>query len=60
LYALILSGTQARQDTTAKQDAKDAGSEAKQAVKKTGSAAKKETKKVVNPSEKKPSDTTAK
>jgi hypothetical protein len=29
LYALILGGVEARQDTTAKQDAKDAGSDTK-------------------------------
>jgi hypothetical protein len=59
-YALILGGVQARQDTTAKQDAKDAGSDTSQAAKKTGSATKKTAKKAVGDSDKKPGDTTAK
>jgi hypothetical protein len=40
----------ARQDTTPKQDIKDAGKSTKKAVKKTGSATKKESKKVVHKS----------
>ena len=46
--SFALGGTQ--QDTTPKQDIKDAGSSTKNAAKKTGSATKKETKKVVNKS----------
>ena len=48
-----------QQDTTAKQDTKDAGTSAKNAAKKTGSATKKETKKVVDGSDapKKPETT---
>jgi hypothetical protein len=42
-----------QEDTSAKQDIKDAGHSTKRAVKKTGSATKKETKKVVNTSAKK-------
>ena len=60
LYALFLGGAQARQDTTAKQDAKTAVSDTKAAAKKTGSATKKETKKAVGSPDKKPADTTAK
>lgn len=40
----------ARQDTTPKEDIKDAGKSTKNAAKKTGSATKKESKKVVNKS----------
>jgi hypothetical protein len=53
LLALHLTPVLARaaqQDTTPKQDIKDAGSSAKNAAKKTGSATKKESKKVVNKS----------
>ena len=50
-----------QQDTTAKQDTKDAGTSAKNAAKKTGSATKKETKKVVDGSDaSKEPDTTPK
>ena len=50
--ALTPSFTTAKpqQDTTPKQDIKEAGSSTKNAVKKTGSATKKETKKAVNKS----------
>ena len=44
------TGLAARQDTTPKEDIKDAGKSTKNAAKKTGSATKKETKKVVNKS----------
>lgn len=51
LTPLIVSATPgARQETTPKQDIKDAGKSTKRAVKKTGSATKKETKKIVNKS----------
>jgi hypothetical protein len=49
-------GLAARQDTTPKEDIKDAGKSTKNAAKKTGSATKKETKKVVNKSAQKTKD----
>jgi hypothetical protein len=52
--SVVRAAPRARQeDTSAKQDIKDAGHSTKRAVKKTGSATKKETKKVVNKSAKK-------
>ncbi len=51
--AVSAAHRQAQQETTPKQDIKDAGSSAKDSAKKTGSATKKETKKVVNKSAKK-------
>jgi hypothetical protein len=55
----VLASNLLQQDTSAKQDAKDAGASTKNAAKKTGSATKKETKKVVDDSDasKKPETT---
>jgi hypothetical protein len=55
----VLASHLLQQETTAKQDTKDAGTSAKNAAKKTGSATKKETKKVVDGSDapKKPETT---
>jgi hypothetical protein len=55
----VLTLLPSQQDTTAKQDTKDAGTSAKNAAKKTGSATKKETEKVVDGSDapKKPETT---
>jgi vacuolar-type H+-ATPase subunit H len=53
LTATVSDARQVQQDTTPKQDIKDAGSSAKDSAKKTGSATKKETKKVINKSAKK-------
>lgn len=55
----VLASNPSQQETTAKQDAKDAGASTKNAAKKTGSATKKETKKVVDGSDtsKKPETT---
>ena len=51
LATLSVSGAPgARQDSTPKEDIKDAGKSTKNAVKKTGSATKKESKKVVHKS----------
>jgi hypothetical protein len=54
MTSVVRAAPRARQeDTSAKQDIKDAGHSTKRAVKKTGSATKKESKKVVNKSAKK-------
>jgi hypothetical protein len=46
--ALTTTAAQSQDDTTAKQDAKDAGRDTKDAAKKAGSATKKGTKKAAN------------
>ena len=46
--ALTATAAQSQDDTTAKQDAKDAGHDTKNAAKKAGSATKKGTKKAAN------------